>query len=89
MSSKYKQKQNIVFQEVDGEIKILDENQDAIVSLNGTASFIWSLLSIYRTKEDISNELMNEFDVEKEQSLKDVELFLKMLGDHDLLVKKK
>lgn len=56
------------------------------LTLNGSAVFLWNELKEEKSKEDLVNALLNEFDVSKEIAEKDVDAFisnLKNLGAID------
>lgn len=89
MISKHKRKKNLTFEEIDGEIKILDENQDAIVSLNEAASLLWNNLSSFKSNEELAEVLLSEYSLTKDQALVDIKSFLKLLNDHQLLSSEK
>lgn len=85
MKHRYQIKKDVTYQEIDGEIKILDENQDAILSLNEAASLLWNNLDNAKTVEDMSQILLAEYDLTSDQAKSDIDSFIKLLTDHQLL----
>jgi hypothetical protein len=85
MNSKYRRKKNIIFQKIDNSTKILDEEQDSIVSLNEPASLLWNELSSFKSIDDLSKVLIESFNVDKKQSLIDINSFLELLRNHRFL----
>lgn len=81
----YKQKKDVVFQEIDSEIKILDENQDAIISLNETASVLWDELKKEKTINELIDVILDKFQVSQAEAKLDTENFLKILEEHQLI----
>lgn len=77
--SKYKQKKGVVFEEVDGRVHILDENQDAIVSLNTTATFLWKFLSKSTTLRGLARHMVTEYSIDEKRAYDDAkEVLIKL-----------
>lgn len=76
----YKRLKDLTFHEIENKIHILDEKQDAIVTLNKTASHMWKSLSHERTVHELSDSIMKVYDISKKLAIRDVKVFLsKML----------
>lgn len=71
IDSKYKQKRGVVFEEIDGRVHILDENQDAIISLNTTATFLWKSLSKPTTLRELTKRMMAEYSIDEKHARDD------------------
>lgn len=84
---KFKRKNGVVFQKVDGLVHILDEKDDAIITLNQTASFIWTHLSKPSTLDEIAKILVAEYKVKYQKASKDCGEFIKMMDKRKLLSK--
>jgi hypothetical protein len=80
IDSKYKQKGGIVFEEVDGQVHILDEHQDAIITLNSTATFIWKCLSRPKTLRELVINIVSEYAIEEKIAYDDTKEILKQLN---------
>ena len=78
-----RQKKGLVLRDVCGEKVIIGEGLDAIdfgrlLCLNETAAWLWEKASEMEefSSEDLANALYEEFEVSKEQALKDVETII-------------
>lgn len=78
-----KQKKGLVLRNVCGENVIIGEGLEAIdfgrlLCLNETAAWLWEKASEMEefSSEDLANALYEEFEVSKEQALKDVETII-------------
>ena len=58
---------------------------NGMMTLNETGSFLWSLLEKGCEKGDLTNALLDEYDVTREQAEADVEEFLNKLRNIDCL----
>lgn len=81
---------NVIFsdtvfaQEVDGELVLLDMNDDKYFGLDSTATDIWNLLKEGRTLQESYEILFQMYDVEENQLRKDLEKFVEKLIERDL-----
>lgn len=62
-----------------------DINFNGMISLNESGAFLFNLLKENITKEDLLQAMLNEYDVSEEVALNDIEKFLKVLQDNNLL----
>ena len=62
-----------------------DINFNGMISLNESGAFLFNLLKENITKDDLLQAMLNEYDVSKEVALNDIEKFLKVLQDNNLL----
>ncbi len=62
-----------------------DINFNGMISLNESGAFLFNLLKENITKEDLLQAMLNEYDVSKEVALNDIEKFIKVLQDNNLL----
>lgn len=76
--------------------KILDETvavptQEAahrlsgLVSMNETGEFLFQLLQSKQTKESLVEALLENYEIDKETAVADVESFVKVLQENNLL----
>ena len=79
-----KLKENLVLREVAGiwvvlplAEKVLDFN--GMLSLNETGVVLWKLLEKGSSREDMANALVEEFEVDFDQALNDVDEYIEML----------
>ena len=56
---------------------------NGMITLNDSASFFWDCMINETTEE----EVINEYDIDKETAKRDIEKFIKMLEDNKLLEK--
>ncbi len=80
-----KRNPDIVYRTEDDEGLIYNPKTGEMKILNETACFMYSLLDGKKSKEDIVDKLINEYDIEKEIAIKDVENFLKDLSEKKLI----
>ena len=66
-------------------VLILNPGDEIAVELNEVASFVWRGLFEHQTPQEICQEVLNEFDVEKETLESDVEGFLLELKERNLV----
>lgn len=66
------QNDNLVAQNVDGELLILDNNCNKIHQLNASAAIIWEECDSTKTVLDIIEKLTSMYDVSNEQAENDV-----------------
>ena len=57
---------------VDGEVVVLDHENEKIHQLNATASFVWSRLDGTLSMRGIAKALMEHFEVTEQRALADV-----------------
>lgn len=62
-----------------------DINFNGMISLNESGAFLFNLLKENITKDDLLQAMLNEYDVSKEVALNDIEKFIKVLQDNNLL----
>ncbi|WP_418792219.1 PqqD family protein [Phosphitispora sp. TUW77] len=70
---------------IDGEAVIMDPQNGKVMALNEVGSLIWELLDGTHNKKAILDEIIREFDVDREQAAVDLEDFLVVLRSKDLL----
>lgn len=58
----------------------------AMISLNETGAFLWEQLSEDITKQQLTERLLSEYDVDKATAVSDVAEFVKLLKEKNLLV---
>jgi hypothetical protein len=63
----------MLIREVNGEVLVLDSESDQIHQLNSTASFIWRNLKDGASASETARRLAEQFDVDENMALADVE----------------
>ena len=79
-----KLKQKFVLREIADDFILIpiqeaDDNFCGIITLNETSAFIWKQIEERRDKEQILELLMQEYNVDKETAIEDIEVFLNKL----------
>ncbi len=85
-----KLKGEFMVREVAGELLAIPVGQTALdfngmICLNDVSALIWKGLQEGKTKDAILENVLNEYDVSREEAAGDLEHFLLELGKNDLL----
>lgn len=75
----------ISWQEIDGELVILDLARSVYLTTNVPGAFLTKLLEQERTREELVAALAAEFDISEERATADVDAYLDMLEQRGLL----
>ncbi len=81
----YRVKQGLIAQLVDGELLILNREQEEIHQLNPVASFIWNKLENQVEPEQLVMAIIQKYDVNQEVAKQDLESLLDELSDLHLI----
>ena len=76
---------SITVREIDGDIVVLDRRSNRLHQFNGTASFILKCCGDGLGPSAVAAALVREFEVTDELARQDVDAFLEVLGNLDLL----
>ena len=60
-------------------------NLDMMITLNGTARFLWEKLEKGAEKEELVDALLAEYDVDRDRASKSVDAFIARLKELDFL----
>ena len=79
-----------VLREVVGEIIVIPVGKTALnfngmICINGVSAEIWKGLQEEKTKEEILENILQEFDVSREEATADLDVFLHQLRENNLL----
>lgn len=91
MEKKFFANPDFIFREIAGEFILVPVGKETqsfngLASLNETAVFLWNMLGVGKTKEEIYECFAKEYELTSEESKKDVDEFLKeALKDHIIL----
>jgi len=77
---------DIIASEIDNEVVMMDKNFEQYFGLETIGARIWKLLDKQHTANELSEELIEEFNVSQEQCLADIMPFLTELVERELLV---
>jgi hypothetical protein len=75
----------ITWQEIDGELVILDLNRSTYLTTNASGTFLAKHLVEERTRDELVAALEQEFSIERERAESDVDAFVGALGAKQLL----
>ena len=83
-------KEGFILKEVAGSFVAVPTGENlvdfnAMITLNGTGAFLWEVLQEERTAEQLVDAMIEEYDVDRDVAKADVEDFIKLLKDNDLL----
>jgi hypothetical protein len=77
---------NFVFNEVDGELVMMNIETGAYASLNETGKSIWQLLDAPKNIADVVSALVDEYDIDQSTCEKEVLPFIENMVKNDVLV---
>ena len=84
-----KLKEGFILRTVAGETVALPAggvtNLDMMITLNGTAKFLWEILANGAEKAELVDALLSEYDVERERAEMSVDAFVARLKELDFL----
>lgn len=85
-----KLKGEFVLREVAGEIIVIPVGKTALnfngmICINGVSAEIWKGLQEEKTKEEILENILQEFDVSREEARADLDVFLHQLREDNML----
>lgn len=75
----------ITWQEIDGELVILDLDSSTYLTTNASGAFVAKFLQEDRSLEDIVDAMTSEFGISREVAGRDAEAFVAMLHERGLL----
>ena len=73
------------WREIDGEVVVLDVERSHYLNLNATGCVLWLMLAEGATQPQLVEKLTEEFDVDAQIALDDVEAFLTTCRENKLL----
>lgn len=76
---------DISWQEIDGELVILDLDRSVYLTTNPTGTFLVKRLAEETSVEDLVDALVEEFGIERRRAQDDVAAFLSVLAEKRLL----
>lgn len=78
--------EDLAWQEVDGDMVILDLRTSAYLTLNRAASQLWPMLVQGDTEARLAEKLVHEYGIPTDQAHGDVQDFVAHLRNNDLLI---
>lgn len=73
------------WRQVGDEVIVLDLRSNAYLSINETGTALWEMLVDGSTPATMAERLMSEFSVDEDRARADVEAFVAVLTERDLL----
>jgi len=83
---KYSRSENFVFNEVDGELVMMNIEDGSYASLNETGKYIWNILEEPKSIEEILPSILDEYDIDPSTAKTEIESFLLKLVEQNILV---
>lgn len=83
-----KLKDGFMLKEVAGSYIVIPVGQidfTAMITVNETGAFLWELLTVGSTKEELCAKMTQEYAIDEATALRDIENFVKILSDNQLL----
>ncbi len=81
----YQVKSGVVVQEVDGELLVLDRENEQIHQLNAIASLIWSCIDGQSGLEQIAARVTEKYEVAPDVAKRDVKKLLEEFSEKNLI----
>jgi Coenzyme PQQ synthesis protein D (PqqD) len=75
----------LTWQEFDGELVVLDLEASTYLTTNGSGALLMKLLAQDRTRAELVNAVVEQYDVTPEQAGSDVDAFIAALSTKGLL----
>ena len=84
---RYKRNDDNLASKIHDEIVMVNITQGNYFGLNSVGSDIWELLKEPYSIEELCEKLMNEYDIDKDACLRDVNSFIEELIKNDIVIK--
>jgi len=88
LSIPYQCAPEVLFQEVNGEIVLLDLQGETYFGLNETGARVWQLLQDGKVGDELLDMMLDEFEVDRPQLEADVTELISQLSEAGLIVRK-
>ncbi len=86
LNQKIARSDNFVFNEVDGELVMMNIETGAYASLNETGKSIWALLDAPKSVSEVVSSLVEEYEIDQATCEKEVLPFVENMLKSDVLV---
>lgn len=85
-----KLKEGFVFRKIAGDNVVVPIGQqitqfNGLIKLNDSGAFLWNVLKEGSSKEELVDKLQEEYDIDRDLAENDVESFIKILKERDML----
>jgi len=78
--------ESLTWQEIDGELVILDLSGSAYLTTNGSGAFLAKLLTVDREEDELAAALATEYELSAANATADTRAFIDQLKEKKLLV---
>ena len=85
MSAKYIQNKKVIQSKIGDEVVMLDMDSGFYFGLNSVASIIWGMLEKATSFEEVINELMKEYNVDRQTCENDTRSFWNQLLERNII----
>lgn len=75
------------WREVEGELVVLDLRESRYLAINRTGQVIWTALAEGATRDELTERLVEDFEIERARAAADVDAFTTELESRGLLAK--
>ena len=72
--------------EIDSKFILINTENKKYFSLDETGKYIWELLDIFKTIDEITNQLIEKYEVSHTQCAKDVLMFIDKLIQNQIII---
>lgn len=87
-SAVFQRNESYIWRIIDDETIIMSPFGDRLYALNDVGTFIWELLDGSKTIDDIVNNILENYNIEKTIAYDDVMRFIEKLLDNNMLLPK-
>jgi len=81
----YKISSSLMLQIIDDEALLMDTNTQQFYELNEGGVVLWKIMKEHNSFNDVIDDMLEAYEVSKEQVQQDLEVFISYLIKHDLL----
>ena len=83
---KYLIPSSIMIQKIDDELLLMDANTHLFYELNATAASLWKIMEQYDDFEDVMTEMLECFEVSREELESDLQNFILSLHEQGMIL---
>lgn len=85
-----KLKKDFILREIMGDVVLVPINQstsqfNGLITINELGKFIWENIEKAQDEEDLLQKILDEYEVDRETAKKDLDEFLQVLKDMDII----
>lgn len=87
MTQRFRVPDTISAREVDGELVVLDLPEGEFSVARGVGPRVWGMLTAGRTVDEVVDEIVRRYDLDREQARADIDAFVGSLVEKGMLVR--